>query len=89
MKNAKEQCSVQLEPEFVAKLDAMAEKLGLSRSQLMRNLLQAAYDDAVMLDKIGILAAVQFGQKLISKIREGIASGKITFDEEGELQIKK
>jgi predicted transcriptional regulator len=32
MKKAKEQYTVQLEPEFVAKLDKMAEKIGVSRS---------------------------------------------------------
>jgi len=89
MKKAKEQYTVQLESEFVAKLDAMATKIGVSRSQLMRNLLESAYEDAVMLEKIGLLAAFKFGQKLIKNIREGIASGKITFNEEGELNIKK
>jgi predicted transcriptional regulator len=88
MANAKEQYTVQLDPNFVEKLDKMAEKIGVSRSQLMRNLLINAYDDAVMLDKIGLLAAFKFGQKMIKKIKEGIASGRITYDEDGELKIK-
>ncbi len=88
MKKTKEQYTVQLEPEFVAKLDEMATKIGVSRSQLMRNLLESAYEDAIMLEKIGLLAAFKFGQKLIKNIRAGIASGKITFNEEGELKIK-
>jgi len=88
MKKAKEQFTVQLEPEFVTKLDKMAAKLNLSRSQLMRNLLESAYEDCVLLEKIGLLAAFKFGQKIIKQIREGIAKGKITFNEEGELKIK-
>jgi predicted transcriptional regulator len=88
MEKVKEQYTVQLDPKFVEKLDKMAEKIGVSRSQLMRNLLQNAYEDAVMLDKIGLLAAFKFGQKMIKKIKEGIASGRITYDEDGELKIK-
>lgn len=87
MVKAKEQYTVQLDPQFVEKLDKMAEKIGVSRSQLMRNFLESAYEDAVMLDKIGLLAAFKFGQKMIKKIREGIASGRITFNEDGELKI--
>jgi predicted DNA-binding protein len=89
MNKLKKQYTVQLEDEFVDKLDKMADKLGVSRSQLMRNLMENGYDDVVMLDKIGMIAAFKFGQKLISKIREGIASGKITLDEKEGLKIRK
>ena len=41
-----------------------------------------------MLDRIGLVAAFKFGQKMIRKIKEGIASGRITYDEDGELKIK-
>jgi predicted transcriptional regulator len=88
MKKAKEQYTVQLEPEFVAKLDKMADKIGVSRSQLMRNLLESAYEDCVLLEKIGLLAAFKFGQKLVKNIKEGIATGRINFDQEGNLKIK-
>lgn len=88
MRKAKEQYTVQLEPQFVAKLDKMAEKIGVSRSQLMRNLLESAYEDALMLDRIGLIAAFHFGQKMVKKIKEGIATGRITFDETGELKIR-
>lgn len=88
MRKAKEQYTVQLEPEFVAQLDKLAAKIGLTRSQLMRNLLHVAYDDVIVLDKIGLIAAFQMGQKLIRQIKVGIASGKISFDDEGNLKIK-
>ena len=88
MKKAKGQYTVQLEPEFVAKLDTLADKLGVSRSQLMRNLMESGYEDTVMLEKIGLLAAFKFGQKLISKIREDIATGRITLDEKEGLKIR-
>ena len=88
MVKAKEQYTVQLDPEFVQKLDKMAAKIGISRSNLMRNLLENGYEDAVMLDRIGLVAAFKFGLKLIRKIKEGIATGRITFNEDGELKIK-
>ena len=60
----KEQYTVQLEPEFVDKLDHLANELGLTRSQLMRNLLKTAYEDAAILHKIGLIPAVQFGKRI-------------------------
>ncbi len=88
MGRVKEQYTVQLDPEFAERLDKLAAKIGISRSNLMRNLMENGYEDAVMLDRIGLLAAFKFGQKMIRKIREGIASGRITFSEDGELKIK-
>jgi len=70
MNKNKEQYTVQLDPDLVAKIDEMAEKIGVKRSQLMRNFIKSGYEDAVMLDKIGMIAAFKFGQKLIRKIRE-------------------
>ena len=84
----KEQYTIQLDPMFVKKLDTMADKIGVSRSQLMRNLLESAYEDAVMLDKIGLLAAFKFGLKAIKNLRKGIATGDITFDQEGKFKIR-
>ena len=88
MKKAKEQYTVQLDPDFVAKLDVLADKVGVSRSQLMRNLMESAYEDTVMLESIGLIAAFKFGQKLIKEIKKKIASGNISLDENGELKIR-
>lgn len=41
----------------------------------MRNFLEYAYDDAMMLDKLGMFSTLKFGQKLIKKIR-GIINRK-------------
>ncbi len=88
MVKSKEQYTVQLDPEFVKKIDRMAEKLGLSRSQLMRNLMESAYEDFLILEKIGLLTAFKFGEKIIRNFKHGVASGKITFNKDGELNIK-
>ena len=89
MKKAKQQYTIQLDSDFVAKVDKMADSLGLSRSQMMRNLMESGYEDAAMLERVGLFAAFKLGDKLIRKIKEGIASGKITFDKDGEIEIKK
>jgi len=59
MKKKKEAYTVQLDPEFVEKIDKLADKHGMSRSQLMGNFLQSAYEDAVILDKLGLLTAAR------------------------------
>jgi len=84
-----EQITIHVNPGFTKKLEDMAKRLNVSRSTLVRNLLETAYEDAIIMEKTGLIAAVQFGQKLISKIREGIVTGRITFDENGELEVKK
>lgn len=88
MKKAYEQITVQVNPDLVKKLDKMAAKLKVTRSTLVRNLLESGYEDAAMLERIGVLTAFSMGQKLISKIKAGIASGKISFDQEGNLKMK-
>ena len=53
-KKAKMQVTIQLDADFVEKVDRMAERLNLSRSQMMRNLAVNGYDDAVILEKTGL-----------------------------------
>lgn len=74
-----EQITVHVNPGFTEKLDKMAEKLNLTRSQLVRNLLESAYEDAVILDKIGVIAAVQAFKELNEikrKFFEKLSKGK-------------
>jgi hypothetical protein len=84
-----EQITVYVKPGFTKKLEEMAQSLGIGRSTLARNLIESAYEDAMIMQKTGLIAAFQFGQKIISKIRQGIASGKISINEDGDLDIKK
>ena len=88
MKHPAKQYTVQLDPEFVEKIDKMAEKLGLSRSQMMRNLMKSGFEDAVMLERFGLFSAFRLGQKVMKKIKEGIASGRIRLTKEGDLKIE-
>jgi len=82
MKKNMEQYTVQLDPEFVKKLDKMANKYGLHRSQLMRNFLESAYEDAAVLDKMGIIPLVKGAKDAFRKFMEKMASKK----EETEIE---
>ncbi len=81
------QVTIQLEPEFVEKIDQLAESLGMPRSQVMRNLMKNGYDDAVILEKAGLFTAYRFGEKVVRKIKEGLMMGRYSLDEDGELKI--
>lgn len=52
------QIQVTLIPEDVAKIDMIAEKAGLTRSSLVRNLVKSALDDAMALNAIGVIDIV-------------------------------
>ncbi len=85
MKKKKENFTVQLEPELVAKIDKLAEKLGMSRGQLMRNCLISGFDDAVMLDKLGILQAINYTSRL-REFKESIYKGKYLWVQRDNLE---
>ncbi len=79
----KKNFTVQLEPELVVKIDKLAEKLGISRGQLMRNCLIAGFDDALMLDELGITQAITYINRL-REFKDKIFKGKITIHEEDD-----
>jgi hypothetical protein len=84
---AKMQVTLQLDPDFVGKIDRMAESLGMPRSQVMRNLMVNGYDDAVILQKAGLFSAYKLGEKVVRKIKDGLVSGKYSLDQDGNLKI--
>ena len=85
-----EQISIQVDAKLLKKMDAMAKKLNLSRSQFIRNCIETGFGDAVMLNSIGLLSAIGFGRKFITGLKKGIANGDIDFDidKDGDLKIK-
>ncbi len=84
-----EQLTINVHPGFTKKIDKMAERLNVSRSTLARNLIESAYEDAMILEETRLLAAFKFGQDVIRKIKEGIGNGKITLSEKGDLIVRK
>jgi|WetSurMetagenome_2_1015567.scaffolds.fasta_scaffold691931_1 hypothetical protein len=80
MKKKKEAYTVQLDPDFIEKIDKLADKLGLSRSQFMGNLLQSAYEDVAILDKLGLLTA----SRTISDLKEKYLGRKTPSEMKGD-----
>ncbi len=89
MKPTMEQFTVQLDPDLVEKLGKLAKKQGITRAQFLRNLIEAGYEDALMLDKIGLLAAFKFGKDFIRNVKAQIASGEIVYTPKDGLKIRK
>lgn len=65
-----EQITVHVSPGFTEKLDNLAKKLNLSRSQLVRNLLESGYEDAKILATLGVIPAVQMFRDLIQRKKD-------------------
>ncbi|HOG17529.1 MAG TPA: ribbon-helix-helix protein, CopG family [Syntrophales bacterium] len=85
----KQQYSVKLRPSVVAEIDEMAEENGLTRSQLMGNLIESGLEDMKILKKTGIFAAVRIGEKIMRKFKEAVYSGKVSLTKDDELEIRK
>ncbi len=84
-----EQVSIQLDTRLIKKIDAKAKRLNLSRSQLLRNLIEIAYEDMVVLDAIGLLTITNIGKKIVNKIKVGLSSGKYIINEHGDIEVRR
>lgn len=62
-------CTFYADEEFLKKVEALAAKIGISRSQMLRNLAMSGYEDARLLDALGLLALV--GK--IEALRKGVS----------------
>jgi len=89
MSRLKKQYTVQLEDDVIERIDRLAEKLGHTRSQMMRNMLLQGLEDAEMVDNTGIFTAVRFSKGIITKIKEAAIKGKIYLDKDGEIKMNK
>jgi len=55
MLNQTERFTFRATPDLLRKVDHCADKMGLSRNQLMNNLLACSVEDLLLLDKLGLL----------------------------------
>ena len=88
MKEATKQYTVMLLPSTVEKIDKYAEQYGLTRSQLMRNLLVSGIEDVQLLNKLGVMQTVNVGHTLVEKTIKMFKSKKIDLNKEGEIEIR-
>ncbi len=61
-----------VEQEFLDELDFYAKKLGLTRSQLMRNIMRSGLDDLKVLYSTGALALISKGIDLFTLVKESL-----------------
>lgn len=86
----KRQYTVMLRPSVVAEIDRLAAIRGRrTRSELMSNLIDLGLDELQTLDKLGLLQAVAYGDRVLKKLKDAMRKGKIVEDKDGNLEIKK
>jgi len=88
MKEATKQYTVMLQPSTIETIDNYAEKYGLTRSQLMRNLIVSGVDDMKLLNQLGIMQTVNVGRTLVERTIKLFKSNKIDLNKDGEIEIK-
>jgi hypothetical protein len=76
---AKEQYTVMLKPSVVKEIDKLAKKLGVSRSQLMANLIDIGLDDAKLFNNLGLFRLVMAGGKAAGKLKKAFYKGELEF----------
>ena len=89
MKEQKKPYTLSFRPSFVKEVDKRADRLGISRSQMLENMGEMAMDDIDLLDKVGLIDLALAGKKIIRKFKEKIFKGEITVDNEGEEILSK
>jgi hypothetical protein len=81
------QITVKIKKSMHDDLEKMAQKLGISKTQLVVNLIDTGLDDVRILDKLGINDLVMIGGRIARKMKEKFYLGEANI-ENGELKIK-
>lgn len=81
--NAKNQdrktITVSFDVSELEKIDALANKYGINRSQFIRNLVGVGLDQAILLESVGVLPVVNFGANIFDKLKAAIRNGSVNF----------
>jgi predicted DNA-binding protein len=88
MERPKKQYNVQLEDEVIERIDKLAEKFELNRSQILRNFILMGLEDAEILNKTGVLTVIKIGREIRKKFIEDIVGGKLTLGKKGWEIVK-
>jgi hypothetical protein len=64
VKEAKQQYTIMLKPKVVKEIDRIAERVGLTRSQLMGNYIEFGMKESQGMERWGIIKAVSVARKL-------------------------
>jgi predicted transcriptional regulator len=71
MKKKRVPITVQLDPDFVKQMDQLAEGMGISRGQLMRQCIELGMQDAIMIDSNSIIQAI-YKMKKIKEFKQSL-----------------
>jgi hypothetical protein len=88
-KEPKIQQTVMLKPSVIKEIERIADKAGLTKSQFMGNLIDAALDEALAMERLGILRTIIVGSDIMKKFKKALFSGMVELDKDGNLEIKK
>ena len=89
LKKPKKQYTLMYEPEKMEIIDRISEKCGVSRSQLLSNLVDIGLDTARIYESIGVVSAVGYSRKIIDWFKKSKDEGKIVIGKDGNLKIDK
>jgi hypothetical protein len=85
VKEAKQQYTIMLKPSVVKEIDRIAERIGLTRSQLMGNYIEFGMEETQGMERFGIIKAVSAYRKMKGKL----SSDNESLDEIEEAEKQK
>jgi metal-responsive CopG/Arc/MetJ family transcriptional regulator len=85
VKEAKQQYTIMLKPSLVKEIDRIAERIGMTRSQLMGNYIEFGMEESQGMERVGIIKAVS----VFRRIKRKITDDEVSLDEIGEMKKKK
>ena len=70
VKEAKQQYTIMLRPSVVKEIDRIAEKVGLTRSQLMANYIEFGMEESQGMERVGIIKALSAYRKIKGDLKK-------------------
>ena len=70
VKEAKQQYTIMLKPSVVKEIDRIAERIGLTRSQLMSNYIEFGMEESQGMERVGIIKAVSAYRKIKGDLKK-------------------
>ena len=67
LKEKRRNCAFMIEPSLLKKVDFYATKIGVTRSLLIRNMIDSGVDDLKLFDKTGTLKSINFFRSIKEK----------------------
>jgi len=87
MERPRKQYNVQLEDDVIERIDKIADKFELNRSQILRNFILMGLEDAEILNKTGVLTVLKIGKEIRKKFIEDVVGGKLELGKNGKWKV--